>query len=314
MELRQLEYLVTVTEEANFTRAAARLHVAQPGVSAQIRQLEAELGQPLLDRSARTVRLTEAGAAVLPYARAALAAVANTRLVVDELTGLTRGHVSIGMLTSVPFDLPALLADFHDDHPAVEIALTEATSDHLLDALRTGQLDMALIGSVNTRPAGIETQVVVDEPLVAAVAHTDPLAAKASTTLQGLAQRPLISLPQGTGLRSRFDDACASAGIQPTIAFEASQPQILAQLAARGLGIAVLPRSLTDNHPDQLHALAITRPRIRANIEVAWRTEGPTSPAARALINHARNALPNLSPNPSAAKPRPDRSFPTTMQ
>jgi DNA-binding transcriptional LysR family regulator len=91
MELRQLAYFVTVAEEANFTRAAAKLHVAQPGVSAQIRRLERELGQQLLDRSARAVRLTEVGAAVLPYARAALQAVDGARLAVDELTGLLRG-------------------------------------------------------------------------------------------------------------------------------------------------------------------------------------------------------------------------------
>ncbi len=286
---------MTVTEEANFTRAAAKLHVAQPGVSAQIRQLEAELGQPLLDRSTRTVRLTEAGTAVLPYARAALAAVASSRLVVDELTGLMRGHVSVGMPTSVPFDLPGLLAEFHDQHPAVEITLTEDRSDQLLDALRTGGLDLALIGSVTVRPPGIDIQVVADEPLVAAVAPDDRLATKTSITLQGLQQRRLISLPQGTGLRSRFDAACAIAGIRPRIAYEASNPLILGQLAARGLGVAILPLSFTDAYPNLLHPLTITHPRIRAHIELAWRAEGPTSPPARALITHARDTLPDLS-------------------
>src|SRR3954467_2389851 len=103
MELRQLEYFVTVVEEAGFTRAAERVHVAQPGVSAQIRRLERELGQELLDRSGRSVRLTEVGAAVLPYARAALAAVDGVRLAVDELTGLLRGQVAIGTVTSHSF-------------------------------------------------------------------------------------------------------------------------------------------------------------------------------------------------------------------
>jgi DNA-binding transcriptional LysR family regulator len=87
MELRQLEYLVAVAEEANFTRAASKVHVAQPGVSAQVRQLEHELGQPLFDRSGRRVRLTNVGVAVLPYARAALDAVARARLAVNELAG-----------------------------------------------------------------------------------------------------------------------------------------------------------------------------------------------------------------------------------
>src|ERR671927_1645481 len=96
MQLRQLEYFVAVAEEGSFTRAAARVHVAQPGVSAQIRRLERELGQELLDRSGRAVRLTEAGAAVLPYARAALAASAGARLAVDELAGVLRGRGAVG--------------------------------------------------------------------------------------------------------------------------------------------------------------------------------------------------------------------------
>src|SRR5215469_12417561 len=130
MELRQLEYLVTVADEASFTRAAARLHVAQPGVSAQIRRLEREVGQELLDRTGRAVRPTEAGAAVLEHARAALAAIAQARLAVDELTGLVRGRVAMGVLTGCGgLDLAGLLATFHRRHPGVEISLTEDNSD-----------------------------------------------------------------------------------------------------------------------------------------------------------------------------------------
>ncbi len=92
MELHQLQYFVAVAEEASFTRAATRVHVAQPGVSAQVRRLESELGQQLLDRSGRSVRLTEAGSAVLPFARAALDAVANARLAVDELAAWSAGR------------------------------------------------------------------------------------------------------------------------------------------------------------------------------------------------------------------------------
>src|SRR6201999_4453052 len=108
MELRQLEYFVAVAEEANFTRAAQRIHVAQPAVSAQIRRLERELGQPLLDRSRRAVRLTAAGEAALPFARAALAAVADVRAAIDELTQLVRGTVTIGTVTSHSVDMPSL--------------------------------------------------------------------------------------------------------------------------------------------------------------------------------------------------------------
>ena len=307
MELRQLEYFVAVAEEGTFTKAAAKAHVAQPGVSAQIRRLERELGQALLDRSGRTVRLTAAGAAVLPYARAALDAVAGTRLAVDELTGLMRGRVAVGMVTScASVDLPNLLAGFHHSHPAVEITLSEANSDRLIAAIQDGRLDMALVGLAGTAPPGIATQVVADEQLVAAVGHGDLLAARTTITLDALQERALISLPRGTGLRSCLDDACAAAGVQPHIAFEASNPDVLARLAAQGLGVAILPASIANAHPTELHAVAVTRPRLRSRLALAWRTEGPISPAARALIGHARRTLVDPSaghsdpPAPSA--------------
>ncbi len=101
MELRQLEYFVAVAEERSFTRGAERVHVAQPGVSAQIRRLERELGEPLLDRSGRTVRVTAVGEAVLPYAYAALEAAAGARLAVDEQRGLVRGRVAVGMVVAL---------------------------------------------------------------------------------------------------------------------------------------------------------------------------------------------------------------------
>jgi DNA-binding transcriptional LysR family regulator len=296
MELRQLEYLVAVVEEAHFTRAAQRLHVAQPGVSAQIRHLERELGQPLLDRSGRTVRTTEIGAAVLPYARAALAAVSGMRSAVEEFTGLLRGHVSVGMITS-SFNIPDLLAEFHRKHPELEITLTEATSDHSLQALHEGELDLAVIGMPNTAPAGIETQVVADQALVAAVAPEDPLAARKKIRLDALRDRALISLPRGTGMRSTLEEACAATGFAPRIGFEASDPVFLAQLAERGLGVAIVPESLAAFYPDDLHAVAITHPAMRGQVALAWRSDGPTSPAARALIQHARAFLASSDPH-----------------
>ncbi|HVV07707.1 LysR substrate-binding domain-containing protein [Amycolatopsis sp.] len=287
MELRQLEYFVTVAAEGNFTRAAEQVHVAQPGVSAQIRRLERELGQELFDRSGRTVRLTEVGAAVLPYARAALAAVEGARRTVDELTGLVRGHVAVGMVTSHNVDLPGLLAGFHDDHPAVEITLTEANSDHLIAGLRAGTLDAALLALGPEPPPELEILVVVEEAITAAVGHRHELAGRDSLPLKGLRDRPLISLPPGSGIRSHLDQACAAAGFSPRIAFEAGAPPMLAKLAARGLGVAILPDSLARSSPD-LHPLPIVRPVLRGGLALAWRAAGPNSPAARALISRAR--------------------------
>ncbi|MBO0680627.1 LysR family transcriptional regulator [Mycolicibacterium sp. S2-37] len=290
MELRQLEYLVAVVEEANFTRAAHRIHVAQPAVSAAIARLERELGQPLLDRSRRQVTTTAAGAAVLPHARAALTAVSDARRAVEELSELVRGSVSIGTVTSHSVDVPALLEEFHRAHPAVEITLGSADSDALIDGVRTGRLDL-VIASVGADEVldGLATVVVTDEAIDAAVCRGDPWRRRRSVPLTALADRPLIALPTGTGIRRRLDDACAAAGVAPRIALEAGTPMELAELAARGLGVAILPQSVARNRTD-LHAVTLT-PELRGRLVLAWRAGGPVSPAARALIALARDHL-----------------------
>lgn len=291
MDLRQLEYFLAVAEEHNFTRAAERLHLSQPGLSAQIGRLERELGQELLDRSGRTVRLTEVGAAVAPYARAALAAVDGVRQAVDELAGLVRGRVSVGMVTSHQVDLPGILAAFHRDHPAVEITLTEATTDELVEGLRGGRLDAAIISVGADAPAGLEVQLIEEQPIVAAVAPDHELAAHRSISLDTLRGRPLISLPLGTGLRTRLVEACAAAGFAPRIAFEASDPAMLARLAAQGLGAAILPGAFAAARSDVLRSIAIERPALRGRLVLGWRAGGPSGPAGRELVARVRQAL-----------------------
>jgi DNA-binding transcriptional LysR family regulator len=297
MELRQLEYLVAVVEEASFTRAAARLHVAQPGVSAQIRQLERELGHTLLDRSTRTVQPTEAGAAVLPHARAALDAVANARVAIDELVGLLRGHVSVGTVAARgPVDLPGWLAGFHRDHPGVEITLTEDSSGHLIDNLGAGRLDVALIGLADTAPPGLTVEVVTDRPLVAIAGRGHPLAGCRSISLEDLAAHPLITLPSGSGIRAALDAGFAAARLRPRIAFEAGDPAVLTRLAADGLGVAVLPAAETTAEtaaarPAQLREITITDPPMRARLALAWRAAPPAGPAATALVRYITRSI-----------------------
>ena len=291
MELHQLEYFVAVAEEASFTRAASRVHVAQPGVSAQVRRLESELGQQLLDRSGRSVRLTEVGSAVLPFARAALDAVASARLAVDELAGLVRGQVTVGMVSGCALPILAeLLAGFHDRYPGVAITLVEDNSDRLAERLRDGQLDLALIGWAGETPAGLDTMVIVDEELVAAVHPAHPLADAATTAIPvgKLRDLPLVSLPRGTGVRAALDAACAEAGFAPRIVFEASALPMVVELATRGLGLAVVPASI----PNGPRILPITDPPIRSRLELAWHPAPSANPAARALVEHARTLKP----------------------
>ena len=289
MELRQLEYFVAVVEERSFTRAAQRERVAQPAVSAQIRRLERQVGQPLLTRSSRDVRLTQAGAAILPHARAALAAVRDAQATVDEVAQLIRGAVAIGTVTLHPVDVAGLIAAFHADYPEVEITLGTDNSDALLAMLEDGRLDMAIvsIGVDETLP-GMDFAVVTDEALEAVVATGHRLARRKALSLKELCEHPLISLPAGTGLRSRLDSACAAAGLRPRIAFEATSPLELAELARHGLGVAILPQSMARSS-DELHALRLP-PELRGRLVWAWRSD-VTSPAARLLSERARRTL-----------------------
>jgi DNA-binding transcriptional LysR family regulator len=290
MELRQLEYFVAVAEEANFTRAAARVRVAQPAVSAQVARLERELGQPLLDRTRREARLTPAGRAMLPHARAALSAVSAVRTAVDEISHLVTGSVTLGTVTSHNVDLPTLLADYHEAYPGVEMRLRTDGSDRLIDDLRRGVLDAAIISvAAGEVPSGLAAEVVTDEAIDAAVGPGDEWWGREQVTVTELAERQLIALPNGTGIRAHFESACAAAGVTARVAFEASSPLDLAALAERGLGVAILPESVARTRAS-LSAVTIVPP-LRGRLMFAWRTAGPMSPAARVLVEMARDLL-----------------------
>lgn len=299
MELRQLRYFVTVVDEGGFTRAAERLHLTQPGLSAQVRQLERELGQPLLHRGARSVTPTEVGSAVLVHARAALAAADRIGETVQEFSGLLRGHVRLGVISGAAteeFDVAGVLADFHDDHPQVRISLTEDTAERMLAALERGELDIALVGLTGAAPnPGIGLDVILETPVVAAVAGdapADPGESAGTISLSALTEHRLICLPRGTGLRGVFERACAAAGFTPDIAFEAAAPPLLLRLAAHGLGTAVVP-ALTEDEAKAfgVRALAIVDPPIRGRLALAWRTDRPGGPAAKVLLGQLRIAL-----------------------
>ncbi|MEJ3746204.1 LysR family transcriptional regulator [Actinomycetes bacterium KLBMP 9797] len=290
MELRQLEYFVAVAEEQNFTRAAERVHISQSGVSAQIRQLERELGAELFDRAARTATLTVAGKAALGHARAALAAAQAVAEAVSEVTGLLRGRLTAGMVigcTVTPlFDA---LAAFRQAHPGVAIALLEDNSDRLIEGVRAGTLDLALVGTATATPEGLEALTIVSEPLVAAVPVGHPLASRRRVTLRDLDAHPVICMPTGTGLRTVFDRACAAQGRQPAIALQASAADAIADLAARGLGVGILSASMAEQHRDRLTARTIDDVRTPALLALVWRPE--PAPAVRALVRHCRDAF-----------------------
>ncbi|MEV0644115.1 LysR family transcriptional regulator [Phytomonospora sp. NPDC050363] len=290
MELRQLEYFVAVAEEAGFTRAAERVHISQSGVSAQIRQLERELGAALIDRSSRGARLTPAGAAALEHARAALAAAEAVRQAVGEVVQLLRGRLTVGMVTACTVTpLFDGLSSFHAAHPGVEIVLSEDTSDLLTERVRTGLLDLALIGAAGEPPPGLAAFPIVSERLVAAVPPDHPLAKRERPTLAEVCAHPIVCLPTGTGIREVFDRACAAQGLRPEITLQASAPDAVAALAERGLGVAVLSES-TVVSGDSLSTGVIDDVDLPGVLALVW-SETPASPALRTLVGHLRRAF-----------------------
>jgi DNA-binding transcriptional LysR family regulator len=229
---------------------------------------------------------------VLPFARAALDAVAKARLAVDELAGLVRGQVTVGMVSGCALPVLAeLLASFHKQYPGVAIALTEDNSDRLIEMLKDGRLDLALIGTAGTDGnEKISTAVLIDEELVAAVPPGHPLASAGTITIKALRDVPLVCLPRGTGVRAALDAACAAAGFEPRIVFEASALPMVVTMAAQGLGLAVVPASVANTaQADGAPVMVpITNPGVRSRLELAWPEAPSGNPAARVLTEQAR--------------------------
>jgi DNA-binding transcriptional LysR family regulator len=283
MDLRQLEYFVAVAEEANFTRAAERVHISQSGVSAQIRALERELGAALFDRSSRAAVLTVAGEAALPPARAALAGAAAVRDAVDGVNSLVRGRLVVGMVTACTVTpLFDALAAFHQAHPGVQVSLVEDVSDALVDAVRAGSIDLALVGRASSAPEDLPGAVIVSERLVAGVPAGHPLARRSRPRLRDVCAHPVVCLPAGTGIRSVFDDACRARGLRADVALEATAPDAVVDLAARGLGLAILSESIATGADGRLRAVVIEDVPTPAVLALVWRAS--MSPALRELV------------------------------
>lgn len=289
MELRQLEYLVAVSEEANFTRAAERVNISQSGISAQIRALEREVGAQLVDRSTRVARLTVAGKAAVDHARAALESAAALQRSVDEVNSLVRGRIDLGMVTACTVTpLFDALAEFHLNHPGVDISLAEGNSDDLIARVRSGALDIALVGTAGSTPPGIDSMVIVREGLVACVPDGHPLATANTVSLAEVCAHRIVCLPVGTGIRTVFDDACAAAGLVADIAFAASAPAAVADLAARGMGVGILSESMASDFTD-LTAVPVGDVDIDALLALVWSDR--SNAAVKDLVSRVRRSF-----------------------
>lgn len=266
MELRHLEYFLAVAEELNFTRAAARLHMVQSGVSAAIRALERELGTPLFDRTSRQVSLTEAGRALLPEARATVAAAQAARDAVDQVRGGLRGTLSIGTMTSIGLlDLPALSERFHALHPGVTLRLRAEPSGSagLAGSLLDGDLDLAFLSLPGPAPTGLRLRPLASVPLVALLRDDHPFADREEVALSDLAGSPFIDSPVGYGNRTLVDQEMADSGLERQVVIEVADGSTAAAYVCHGLGVAVLPEVAVHSDDPRLRVLPLAgRPLI----------------------------------------------------
>jgi DNA-binding transcriptional LysR family regulator len=250
VELRQLATFVAVAEEGSFTRAADRLHVVQSAVSAGVRNLEKELGVMLFDRSTHSVKLTDAGGALLPEARATLAAAQAAKDAVDEARGGLRGTVVLGTMQAQGMravDLAGILAAFRAEHPAVEVEIRHVGgSSEMADEVRGGRLDLAFVALPGDGPSGLELIPLAREPIVLAVGAGHSLADRTDIDLAALRDETLVDLLTGWGIRMAVDRSFAAAGVTRTVTYEVNDTATMIDFIRNGLAIGLLPRSLVE--------------------------------------------------------------------
>jgi LysR family transcriptional activator of glutamate synthase operon len=293
MELRQLRYLVALADERHFTRAAAREHIAQPALSQQIRRLEDEIGLALVQRTTRRVAITDAGEFLVARARRILAEVDAAHSEMEGLRGVQTGHVTVGaMHTMGPIDVSLALAIFHERHPGVELTVREQSSEELAEMLRVDELDLAFL-SVTERIESHELGLhqLVSEELVAVLPREHRLGKRRRVRMAELSDDEFISYREGSRLRELLVTAGNQAGFEPRVKLESNESQRIRRLVARGLGVAILPRSDAEGPGAAIALATLTEPALTRDITLAWREGRRHAPAAEEFLELARSTF-----------------------
>lgn len=274
IELRHLRYFVAVAEELHFGRAAARLHLAQPPLSQQIRKLEAILGYPLLLRTSRVVRLTSAGELFLERSRRTLRKVEED---LEEARSIGRGEVGFlkvgfigsGMLTA----LPALLGRYRRQYPKVHLVLNEFYSAGVMRALQEGTVDAGFLRDGGPGE-GLESETLFSEPFMAVLPAHHRLARGATVSAGDLRDEPFVLFSPSVG-RTAYDKTmslCREHGFRPHIVQEAPQLLTIARLVEAGLGVTILPACVEQIAPPGVRCRRLRGTRVRSQIELAYRS------------------------------------------
>ena len=246
MELHQLRYFCAVAETGSFSRAAEQSHVAQPSLSQQIIKLEEELGARLFDRLGRSVRLTELGKTFLPRARAVLRELEAAKGDVVERKEFIGGPVTVGVIPTIgPYFLPRILTSFSLKFPQVRTTVVEEITPILLDRLRAGTIDVAVL-ALPSRGHEFETSPLLTERLFAALPKKHRLAKRNTLSLKDLRSEPFLLLRDGHCFRDTAVAACDRARLHPQIVFESGQFSSLLSMVGAGMGVSIVPEMAID--------------------------------------------------------------------
>lgn len=297
MELRQLQYALQIAAEKNFSRAAEKLHIAQPSLSQQLSKLEKELGVLLFQRNTNSVELTRAGAAFMEKARMILDMVGQLSKEMEDISELKKGKLVVGSLPITGSHLlPRVLPLFHSRYPGIEIHLVEDTTQVLEHLTAAGQTDISLL-TLPVLEANLAWDDLLEEEIILAVPPNHPLAERAegpdgAVSIKDLSEEPFIVLKRGQGFRQIALELCRKNGFEPRIVFESSNIETVQALVAAGMGIAFVPHMIAKGHgttfmPAYLH-LAERPSRM---LVVAYRKGRYMSKAASAFMDVLREAM-----------------------
>jgi DNA-binding transcriptional LysR family regulator len=292
MELRHLHYFIAVAEELHFSRAAERLHIAQPPLSQQIRDLEAELGVTLFERTKRRVELTAPGQVFLEKVRQAIQHIEQAVEAAQRASRGEIGRLSVGFNSSATYSvLPTLLRRFRERCPEVELDLHELTTHQQLVCLNQHQIDAGIL-YLPIEGEALNVISVLKEMMVVAMPETHPLAALSQVSIRALSRELFIMPPHrlGGGLYRQIMQFFQQTGFSPTIVQEATQLQTIISLVAGGVGVALVPASLQNLQRAGVVYRFLQEPTPEVEIGVAWR-QHDGSPVLQTFIDSVREVV-----------------------
>jgi len=278
MLLRHIRYLLAVAEHRNFTRAAEALHVSQPTLSQQIKQLEENLGAPLLDRTGRRISLTDAGQAYVRYARLALQDLQAGTRAIHDVQDLRRGHLRLAMTpTFTAYLIGPLLARFYALYPGITLSIEELTQDRIEAALGEDLLDIG-IGFTGEHGVEIDCEALFVEELSLVVSASHP-----ERNQRAWLEQPLVLLNTGFATRRYIDDYCHRQGVKPQIAMEANSISAIIEIVRSTPLATILPRALAEAQAG-LHAVVIEPALPQRTAALLSRKGGYRSAACAAFV------------------------------